>query len=110
MSDETTQEVQTTEVTPAAGQEQQAVPGQAPVEAEVATETPTVEPAPIPELVVNQSGASTIEDLIAATPATPFYMGQEVKHRLGLFDADGAEECELADGTTVFVPKSILGE
>ena len=37
------------------------------------------------------------------------YNGQAVVKRFGLFDADQAEECELADGTTVFVPKSVLG-
>lgn len=54
--------------------------------------------------------AATIEAAVAAAPVKVFYNGQEVVERFGLFDADGAQECKLADGTTTFVPKSVLGE
>lgn len=37
-----------------------------------------------------------------------YYNGQEVVERLGIFDADKAEECRLADGTTAYVPMSVF--
>lgn len=59
---------------------------------------------------VTPAPEETIEDTIAMAPVTTFYNGQAIVERLGNMDADGAEECKMADGSTVFVPKSVLGE
>lgn len=53
---------------------------------------------------------SAVDQAVSEAPVSIFYNGQEIIERLGNFDADGAEECKLADGSTSFVPKSVLGE
>lgn len=68
---------------------------------EVASEI-AAEDATVTETVVAQA--------VEAAPVTVFYNGQAVVERHGVFDADGAEECFMADGSTVYVPKSVLGE
>lgn len=42
-------------------------------------------------------------------PVKIFYMGNEVVEKLEKVTADG-RECRLADGSTTYVPLSILGE
>ena len=72
--------------------------------------TPVVDPAPVSDVPVTP----VVEDPAVTPGVQPdktvvMYNGQAVVKRFGLFDADGAEECELADGSTAFVPKSVLG-
>lgn len=85
--------------------------------------TPVAEEiAPVAE-DVSPSGEGTLDPTFGVTPVAEeivfppateeikfFYNGQDITERLGKFDADGAEECKLADGTTTFVPKSVFGE
>lgn len=74
-----------------------------PVDAVPAESAPVVDPVPAVDPAV-------VEAAVAAAPVKVFYNGQEVVERFGLFDGEGAQECKLADGTTTFVPKSVLGE
>ena len=87
--------------------------------------TPVVNPSQPTPVVTDSTSATPVVDTSSTAPPpvvdpTPApapattdtvitYNGQAVVKRFGLFDADGAEECELADGSTAFVPKSILG-
>lgn len=113
MSDENTQEVQTPGEAQV-GQEPQAVSEEANVEARPvdAVVGPTVDsqPEPAVEAETPAPEATPEASIAPATETKLFYNGQEVVERLGVFDADGAEECKLADGTTAYVPKSVLGE
>ncbi len=86
------------------------VPEQPAVEPVVAPEVPVVESAVEPELPV----VPVVENPAVTLGVQPdktvvMYNGQAVKLRQGTFDADGAELCELADGSTTYVPKSVLG-
>ena len=102
MSDEVNQEVQAPGETGAESQTQEV---QAPVEGQttepVSPEQPTVEVAPVEDPAVTPG--------VQPDKTVVMYNGQAVTKRLGLYDADGAQECELADGSTAFVPKSVLG-
>lgn len=103
MSDEIKEEVKITE---AEGQVVQNETVTAPVSPEQKTEEVT---APeLPQVAPVEDG--TITPGVTTDQTVVMYNGQAVTKRLGLFDADGAQECELADGTTAFVPKSVLGE
>ena len=84
------------------------------VEPVVVPEVPITEPVVVPEVPVVEPVVGEVIPTapIDSTPAEPvvvMYNGQQVKYRQGTFDADGAELCELADGSTAFVPKSVLG-
>lgn len=83
-------------------------PTVAPVDPAVAPVDPVVAPAVDP--VVEPPVSVEPTPIAPAEPVVIVYNGQVVSKRLGLYDADGAQECELADGTTAFVPKSVLGE
>ena len=90
--------------------EETLVPEQPVVESVVTPEVPVTEPVVAPEVPV----APVVENPSVTPGVQPdqsvvMYNGQAVTKRLGLFDADGAQECELADGSTAFVPKSVLG-
>jgi hypothetical protein len=77
---------------------------------------------PVDSTPVVDSTVPSVDPVVDATASVPvvavdstpapvviMYNGQVVKFRQGTFDADGAELCELADGSTAYVPKSVLG-
>jgi hypothetical protein len=64
------------------------------VEPVVAPEVPVAEPVVAPAL----------------GPVKLYYQSKEVVKRTGTVDANGDELCELEDGSTTYVPKSVLGD
>jgi len=81
-----------------------------PVEPVVALEVPVTEPVVATEVpIVGEVIAPVPVDATPAELVVVVYNGQQVVKHLGQFQTDGAELCELADGSTTYVPKSILG-
>jgi hypothetical protein len=70
---------------------------------------PVVEPVVAPEVPVTEP---VVESVVAPAPGYVklYYQQKEVVKRTGTVDANGDELCELEDGSTTYVPKSVLGD